>query len=141
MTVSIGAAGFSDISELTRKRIRAIAEELDYRPDPLVSALMRQRRKKTRKGPRAKIAFLHDNPKDPSRWVSAQYATGCFNGAKEIALQRGYLFEAFYVDPSQFSGNRLSQILWTQNVQGLMIAPMRSARPSRMIGTFLPQSA
>jgi len=55
MTMSLALRDSPVISELTRRRIRAIAEELDYRPDPLVSALMRQRRKKMRKGPRAKL--------------------------------------------------------------------------------------
>ncbi len=124
MTVSLALRNSPTIPDLTRNRIQAIAKLLNYRPDPLVSALMRQRRKKKRQGSRSKIVFLHDNPREPSGWVSANYATGCFNGAREIALQCGYLFEAFYLDRAQLSSSRLSKILWTQNVQGLMIAPM-----------------
>jgi LacI family transcriptional regulator len=124
MTVSLALRDSSIIPEVTKQRIRAAARQLDYRPDPLVSALMRQRRRKTPVKARAKIAFLHDNPKDPTRWVSANYTTGCFSGAQEIASKRGYLFEAVNILQGRLSGRRLSQILWTQNVQGVLIAPM-----------------
>lgn len=124
MTVSLALRDSPTIPEVTKQRIRAIASQLSYRPDPLVSALMRQRRRKGPQKIRAKIAFLHDNPKDPARWVSANYTTGCFSGAQEIAQRRGYLFEAVNIYQAQLSGRRLSQILWTQNVQGLLIAPM-----------------
>jgi LacI family transcriptional regulator len=103
MTVSLALRDSPVIPEITKQRIRAIAIQLK---------------------PRAKIAFLHDNPKDPARWVSANYTTGCFSGAQEFAHRRGYLFEAVNIYQAQLSGRRLSQILWTQNVQGLLIAPM-----------------
>ncbi|MDI1249420.1 MAG: LacI family DNA-binding transcriptional regulator [Lacunisphaera sp.] len=124
MTVSLALRDSPVIPEITKQRIRALARELDYRPDPLVSALMRQRRRKDPQKARAKIAFLHDNPKDPTRWVSANYTTGCFTGAQAFAAHRGYLFEAVNIHQAQLSGRRLSQILWTQNVQGILIAPM-----------------
>lgn len=124
MTVSLALRDSPVIPEATKQRIRATATQLDYRPDPLVSALMRQRRRKSPQKTRAKIAFLHDNPKDPTRWVSANYTTGCFSGAQEVAGKRGYLFEAVNIFQARLSGRRLSQILWTQNVQGLLIAPM-----------------
>jgi LacI family transcriptional regulator len=124
MTVSLALRDSPIISEVTKQRIRDASRQLDYRPDPLVSALMRQRRRKSPLKARAKIAFLHDNPKDPTRWVSANYTTGCFSGAQEIAGKRGYLFEAVNILQGRLSGRRLSQILWTQNVQGVLIAPM-----------------
>jgi LacI family transcriptional regulator len=124
MTVSLALRDSPVLPESTKERIRALARQLDYRPDPLVSALMRQRRRKDPQKARAKIAFLHDNPKDTTRWVSASYTTGCFTGAQQFATHRGYLFEAVNIHQGQLSGRRLSQILWTQNVQGLLIAPM-----------------
>lgn len=129
MTVSLALRDAPTIPEATRRRIRQVAARMNYRPDPLVSALMRQRKKTGRNRARAKIVFLHENPQDPAKWISPDYATGCFYGAREIALQRGYLFEAFYADRRHLSGSRLSQILWTQNVQGLLIAPMPIAAP------------
>jgi LacI family transcriptional regulator len=124
MTVSLALRDSRIIPEVTKQRIRSIANQLNYRPDPLVSALMRQRRRKGPQKARAKIAFLHDNPKDPTRWVSANYTTGCFSGAQEIAVSRGYYFDAINIHQAQLSGRRLSQILWTQNVQGIIVAPM-----------------
>lgn len=124
MTVSLALRDSRRIPEATKQRVRAVAQQLSYRPDPLVSALMRQRRRKSPRPTHAKIAFLHDNPKDPTRWVSANYTTGCFSGAQQVAGNRGYLFQAVNIFQGQLSGRRLSQILWTQNVQGVLIAPM-----------------
>jgi LacI family transcriptional regulator len=124
MTVSLALRDSPIIPEVTKLRIRVIAQQLNYRPDPLVSALMRQRRRKSPQKTRTKIAFLHDNPTEPTRWVSASYTKGCFSGAQDIAVNRGYHFEAINIYHAQLSGRRLSQILWTQNVQGLLIAPM-----------------
>ena len=124
MTVSLALNHSPKISEATGRKIRAIAQALSYRPDPMVSALMRQRRRKVCGTPHSKIAFLHSNPKDGIAWVSPHYARSCFKGAMDFAVKSGYLFEAVYFDPEKMSGKRLSQILWTQNVQGLVIAPM-----------------
>lgn len=124
MTVSLSLRDSPEIPEATKLRVLAVAKQLNYRPNPLVSALMRHRRRKGGGEVLTKIAFLHDNPEDPSTWVSAHYSTGCFAGAQQVAQERGYVFEAIYVNSSKLSGKRLSQILWTQNVQGLLVAPM-----------------
>src|SRR5438445_8698568 len=106
MTVSLALRDSPTISDITKQRVCEAARKLNYHPDPLVSALMQQRKRKVQKEARAKIAFLHDHSKDPSNWVSAEYATGCFNGAKEVAHHLGYIFEAVQVDQRQISGRR-----------------------------------
>jgi LacI family transcriptional regulator len=42
MTVSLALRGSREVSAATRKRIRALAESMGYRPNPMVSALMQQ---------------------------------------------------------------------------------------------------
>lgn len=129
MTVSLALRESPSLPATTRRRIQQIARDLAYRPDPMLSALMRQRRARATRAPRAKIAFLHNNARSGGALVSAHYALGCCRGLREIATARGYIFESVFVNPAQLSGRRLSQILWTQNVQGLVIAPLPIGTP------------
>jgi LacI family transcriptional regulator len=121
--VSLALRNSPDVSVATIKLVRAAAKRLGYRPDPLVSALMAQRQ---RRGPgafRAKIAFVHAFPRrDDCREYA--YAGGCLRGAQAAAQNRGYLCEPFWLREPGITPQRLSQILWTQNVQGLLIAPL-----------------
>jgi len=121
--VSLALRNSPEVSPATIKLVRAAAKRIGYRPDPLVSALMAQRQ---RRGPgtfRAKIAFVHAFPRRDD-WRDYAYAGGCFRGAQATAQHRGYLCEPFWLRELGVTAQRLSQILWTQNVQGLLFAPL-----------------
>lgn len=120
--VSLALRNHPSIPAATVRTVRSAARRLGYRPNPLVSALMAQRRKRPAAALRAKIAFLTPFPVK-GRWPS-NYAAGCFAGAKAVATERGYLCESFWLGDPAVDQRRLSQILWTQNVQGLILAPM-----------------
>jgi LacI family transcriptional regulator len=120
--VSLALRNHPSIPAATVRTVRAAARRLGYRPNPLVYALMAQRRKRPAASLHAKIAFLTPFPVR-GRWPS-NYATGCFDGAKAAATERGYLCESFWLGDPAVDQRRLSQILWTQNVQGLILAPM-----------------
>jgi DNA-binding LacI/PurR family transcriptional regulator len=124
MAVSLALRDSPTLPAATRQRIQKLARELDYRPDPMLSSLMRQRHARATKVPRAKIVVLHNNSRAAGQSVSAHYATAACKGAREFATERGYIFESVYLNHRQLSGKRLSEILWTQNVQGLIIAPL-----------------
>jgi LacI family transcriptional regulator len=121
--VSLALRNSPDVSVATIRRVRAAAKKLGYRPDPLISALMAQRHKRHKDSFRAKIAYLHGHPQRDV-WRSFAYAAGCFNGAKRAAAERGYVCEPVWLREPGISAARLSQILWTQNVQGLLFAPL-----------------
>ena len=121
--VSLALRNSPGISSTTVARVRAAVRRLGYRPDPMISALMAQRHKGTAARFRAKIAFLTAFG-GPDGRRDGNYAVGCFLGAQRAAEERGYLCEAFWMRDSRITGERLSQILWTQKVQGLMVAPM-----------------
>jgi LacI family transcriptional regulator len=121
-TVSLALRGHPSIPKATVRQVRRAARRLGYRPDPLVSALMAQRRTGKEVPLRAKIAFLTPFS-TRSTWPS-NYATGCFAGACAAATEHGYLCEAIPLWQPGIDGPRLSQILWTQNVQGLILAPI-----------------
>jgi len=121
-TVSLSLRKHPSIPAATIRAVETAARRLGYLPDPLVSALMAQRKKRPTTALRAKIAFLTPFTAE-GVWPSA-YATGCFAGAQVAARARGYLCEPVSLWQPGIDGARLSQILWTQNVQGLIIAPL-----------------
>jgi LacI family transcriptional regulator len=121
--VSLALRNSPDIPAATIRRVRAAAKRLGYRPDPLISALMAQRQRRGKGAFRAKIAFLSGFARR-DEWRQSAYAAGCFDGARRAAADRGYVCEPFWLREPGISGSRLSTILWTQNVQGLLFAPL-----------------
>ena len=75
MAVSLALRDSPTLPAATRQRIQKLARELGYRPDPMLSTLMRQRHAKATKAPRAKIVVLHNNSRAAGQSVSAHYAT------------------------------------------------------------------
>lgn len=121
--VSLALRNSPNVSADTIKRVRAAAKKLSYRPDPLVSALMAQRQRRGRGAFHAKVAYLHAYPQREV-WREFAYAAGCFAGARAAARERGYVCEPFWLREPGISPARLSQILWTQNVQGMLFSPL-----------------
>jgi LacI family transcriptional regulator len=121
--VSMALRNSAEVSPATIRQVRATAKRLGYRPDPLISALMAQRQHRGKKAFRAKIAFLTGFP-HREEWRHSAYAAGCLAGAQRAAIERGYLCEPVWLREPGMTGPRLSNILWTQNVQGLLFAPL-----------------
>ncbi len=121
--VSLALRNSPEVSAATIRRVRAAARKLGYRPDPLISALMAQRHKRQQHAFRAKIAFLSAFPRR-DEWKESAYSAGCFAGAKAAAAERGYVCEPVWLHEPGITAPRLSQILWTQNFQGLLFAPL-----------------
>jgi LacI family transcriptional regulator len=121
--VSLALRNSPEVSPATIRKVRAAAKKLGYRPDPLISALMAQRHRRRKDAFRAKIALLSAFPRR-EEWKESAYAAGCFAGAKRAAAERGYVCEPIWLREPGISAPRLSQILWTQNVQGLLFAPL-----------------
>lgn len=121
--VSMALRNSSDVSKATIRLVKAAAKRLGYRPDPLISALMAQRQKRGPEAFRAKIALLSAFSRR-DEWRHSAYAAGCFAGARRAALGRGYVCEPVWLREPGMTAPRLSTILWTQNFQGLLFAPM-----------------
>ncbi|MEM6821278.1 MAG: LacI family DNA-binding transcriptional regulator [Verrucomicrobiota bacterium] len=117
-TVSLALRNDGSIPLETRQRIQKIAKQLHYQVDPMVSSLMRQRSKRNADRFQAKIAFITTG-ETRKAWKSYSFPSRCFSGAKHAAKQHRYSIEDYwYKEPN------LAQILWTQNVQGLVVSPL-----------------
>jgi DNA-binding LacI/PurR family transcriptional regulator len=106
----------------TRQRIQALAEKLGYRPHPLVSALIALRRSRRPSRTYATLAFV--SLTDDLGEAGEQQLLG----ARKAAERHGYALERFVVDPARLSEKRLSSILITRNISGLLIAPFPQAQ-------------
>lgn len=126
--VSLALRNSGAVSRETARRVQAAARRLGYRPNPMISALMSQRQRGSAASFRAKVAFLTAFP-ERDEWRRSHYAAGCFEGARAAAAARGYLCEPVWLWEPQVRGPRLSRILWTQNVQGLILAPLPVDNP------------
>jgi DNA-binding LacI/PurR family transcriptional regulator len=123
MTVSRALRKQSNISPETQKKIQDIADQLGYRPNPLVSALMTYRRSAKPVQAHVSIGFITDFPTRDGWKVSKLYQE-FFEGVSESADRHGYGVETFWLREPGMTTERLTQILLTRSIHGLVIAPL-----------------
>ncbi|AHF91735.1 LacI family transcriptional regulator [Opitutaceae bacterium TAV5] len=128
-TVSKALRNKLRIPAATRERIQAIARELGYRPDPVLSALRTYRRTGTPQ-PRSQFSMAFVTAFDtPDRWREAPVYVRAHAGIKARAAELGYHFEEFWFDRDHMTPRRATQILRTRNISGLIIAPIPRPAP------------
>lgn len=110
------------VSPATREKVKAAAEALGYRPDPMLGALARYRKAGTRPPFRETLAWITAFPA-PDTWrqlpVAPRYRQGCQTRAESL----GYQLVDYWLDPA-ISGRRHADILHSRGVRGLLIAPL-----------------
>jgi DNA-binding LacI/PurR family transcriptional regulator len=122
VTVSNAMRGSGRISEKTRQRILAMAKELGYRPNPLVTALMSDLRRK-RSGRRCTLAFLNFFPgKDD--WREHPTFVQFHLGAQRRAEELGYHLEFHWQGEVDGNSRRLGDILYARGIPGIVLAPL-----------------
>jgi LacI family transcriptional regulator len=121
-TVSLALREHPRIPEATRLRIQEIAQQLGYQPDAMLAALCAYRDQKQVVARRGVIGWLTNHSTEWG-WRNSACNRDYFEGASSRAAERGYTLECFWLGKPGVSGARLSQILWTRNIQGLLIPP------------------
>lgn len=124
MTVSLALRNHTRISLPTRKRIQKLAARMGYRRDPVVARLMSQL-KRTRRSRRDVLAFI-TNLDCPFESLHGTADTSCLEGARRKAHALGYEIEEFQIHGSM-TAERLSKVLWTRMIEGVLIGPLASA--------------
>lgn len=123
-TVSMALRNHPRLPAATRQRLRDLAEEMGYRPDPVLQALMDYRGQRT---PRRQIATLAYVTNHATRWgwkqawADAEY----FAGASHRALQLGYDLEHFWLGEPGLTPHRLSDVLHSRGIVGVILASQR----------------
>ena len=127
-TVSLALRNSRKISADTRERVRAVAQRLGYRPNPLISAHMAFLRTLEPKSMGQCLAFVGSRSlaeiREDTRTPLHQY----YLGARARANELGYELELFNLFDHGMSGRRLSKILIARGISGVIIAPLTEGR-------------
>lgn len=126
-TVSLALRNHPSIPATTRERIRNIADKLNYRRNPYVSALM-AKRKKGPSGNGARLGILTVGAaRSQWRQESPNYAR-LFDLIAARAEGLGYGLEEFWINEPGISSERLRQILLHRGIRGLILCPLPGKR-------------
>ncbi|MDP0497775.1 MAG: LacI family DNA-binding transcriptional regulator [Verrucomicrobiota bacterium JB024] len=121
--ISLALRNHPSISQKTRERVHAAAERLGYRPSPLVSALMCQIRDKRRTHTES-IALISRLKEPVSEKTSASpFYLMLYRSIIEQAKAKGYRIDEFYLAKDPLSGQRLSKILVSRGIHGVILFP------------------
>lgn len=122
--VSLALAGHPSIPGATRERVRAAAEELGYRKNPLVAALMSVRRTGNATSiAKASLAFLTSHVA-PDSWRKVATHRRFHAAASERALKRGFSLEEFSLADPAMRPERLAALLHARGIHGVLAAPL-----------------
>lgn len=113
------------VSEKTRKHIARLAENLGYRPDPMLAALANYRMDRSPQTIHSSIGWIHPQPEaDPLR--SCREFEGYRDGAAAAAMKLGYRLEEISLG-KECNPKRLHQILKARGIRGLLMLPQAAA--------------
>ena len=117
MTVSRVLRNHPNCGKETVAKVKAIAQELNYKKHPLVSALMTDLRYKKEPQFKPIIALLHyDQPKTNPHPNSVNMR----NGVRESANMQGYDVNEFYLRDEGMTTKRMMQIFDTRGIRGVI---------------------
>ena len=120
-TVSLALRNCPSIPESTRQKIRAIADELGYYPDPTLQALVAYRKGRTPRQQREIIAYITNDP-TRSGWRNVPALADSFAGAERKAAALGYQLEHFWLGEPGMTPRRLCSMLYHRNITGALLA-------------------
>ena len=121
MTVSLALRGHPHAAAGTRERLRRLAQDMGYRPNPLIAANMALLRGGRRTSFAGTIAFAGLGP-SPARNISPNtQGARIYAGAQRRAEALGYRIEWFPLDGAGLDGRRLSRIFQARGILGVVL--------------------
>ncbi len=123
-TVSLALRDHPRIPAATRRRIRRIADQLGYMPDPMLSSLVAYRTQKRPVVFHGTLGWLVSSAGN-FRWQEVPHFRAAHQGALARARRCGFELETFDLSAPGVSARRLEQILRTRNIGGLLLCPQR----------------
>lgn len=129
MTVSLALRNHPSIPAATRMRLKRIAAEQGYRPDPEVAKLMQHLRTRRLHRVQSSICALRMQP-PPVTSQGYDYGQQVVDGVRRRAEEMGFGFEEMYIDEPGLTPRRLQRILASRGVEGVVLLPMR--RPQKL---------
>lgn len=120
-TVSLALRNHPRLPETTRNRIHALATEMGYRPDPLLRALVSYRGKIMNRRNTPTLAYV-TNWNTCWGWKNVTAHPDFYAGAEVMANKLGYKLEHFWMREPGLTQGRLSRMLYSRGINGLIIA-------------------
>ncbi len=111
----------------TLAKIKAIAEEMGYMPDPMLSALNAYRHASRSSQYHGTVAWITNNP-TRNGWRDSICYQLYFDGAREQLTRHGYNLEEFWLREPGLTARRASQVLLNRGIRGLLICPLAISR-------------
>lgn len=121
-TVGLAIRGDSRVDKKTANRILAIAKRLDYRPDPLLSALSTYRNR-DRRVFHGNIGYVFTTAMDE---VKTGFRTAYLT-AREHADRLGFCMESFELSSRPNGPAQLQRVLHARGIQGIILSPLPHA--------------
>ncbi|MDD5350626.1 MAG: LacI family DNA-binding transcriptional regulator [Chthoniobacteraceae bacterium] len=118
--------GDQRISAETALKVRAAAEKIGYKPDPMMSAFAAYRQSIKPAGFHGVLAWITNFP-TAAGWHN-EAADIYFIGARERAAELGYTVEEFWLRDSGMTARQASQILLARGIRGLLVPPQPKGR-------------
>jgi len=122
-TVSLALRSHPSIPPETRDAIQVLAKKEGYRRDPVVATLMNQLRVSRVKRSEEKLAFLTSYPTRDG-WKNCNNNFRFHAGVCQKASDLGYRVETVWAKEPGITQARLSKILYTRNIRGVILAPL-----------------
>lgn len=123
-TVSRSLRNHPTIPLETRQRIQAIAKDLGYRPNPLVSMFQSQARSSRPERLKAALGWLSDYPQEDC-WREFPWLKGYLEGAQARCEEMGYRLELLQVRPEgrsfQEEQRRIADYMLRHGIYGLVL--------------------
>ena len=120
-TVSLALRNHPSIPEKTRTRIKKVADEMGYRPDPMLSSLIAYRKSRSKGIQTPTIGYIMNVDGDEGlKASSARYQF--LQGAKQRANELGYNLDVFYYGGRHYHSKYLDKVLITRNITGIILA-------------------
>jgi LacI family transcriptional regulator len=127
MAVSLALRNHTSVSAKRRAKICAVAKKMGYSPDPTLSALAAYRRIHYPKPTATPIAWISNYPTANVWNQPHHFVNDYFLGATRRAREIGYHLEHFWLREPGMSPQRLSQVLYTRGVSGLLFTPQHAS--------------
>lgn len=110
------------IPESTRERVRKIADELGYRPDPAMSALAAYRSSLRPPAFQGQLAWLSSSDRG-MKWSQIDVFVEYMKCAAAQATRHGYNLLDYDLSSPLMTPRRLASIMKARNVRGILICP------------------
>ena len=121
IAVSMALRDHHRISLDLRRRVKRVAREMGFVPDPFLSALAAHRRQRVLAKDHGVLAWIN-HWKDPQRLRQFREFDLYWQGAGKAAVKFGYRVDEIRWEPD-YSPKRLEKILLARGIEGVLLPP------------------